>query len=97
MKTFALSLLLAASVASGAQAMTSSTIDSSQHSTSQLQRIVQQQGSVILSTGPGLFDRYVANRSHCGLGQETRSAFVPTTDSNNGFVGYRCVSDSDEG
>jgi hypothetical protein len=97
MKTLALSFLLAASVVSGAQAMTSRTIDSSQHSTSQLQSIIQQQGSVILSTGPGLFDRYVANRSHCRLGQETRSAFVPTADSNNGFVGYRCVLNTDEG
>ncbi len=97
MKTLALSFLLAASVVSGAQAMTSSTIDSSQHSTSQLQSIIQQQGSVILSTGPGLFDRYVANRSHCRFGQETRSAFVPTADSNNGFVGYRCVLNTDEG
>jgi formate dehydrogenase assembly factor FdhD len=97
MKTLALSFLLAASVVSSAQAMTSSTIDSSQHSTSQLQNIIQQQGSVILSTGPGLFDRYVANRSHCGLGQETQTAFVPTADSKDGFVGYRCVVDTDEG
>lgn len=92
-----LSMLIAASVASGAQAMTSSTIDSSQHSTSQLQSIVQQQGSVILSTGPGLFDRYVANRSHCNRNQDIRSAYVPTADSNKGFVGYRCVIDSEEG
>ncbi|MCV6547321.1 MAG: hypothetical protein OIF56_08590 [Cohaesibacter sp.] len=95
MKKLALTLTLLA-VASGAQAMTSNTIDSSQHSASQLQRIIQQQGSAIVSTGPGLFDRYVANGSHCGLGQETRAAFVATADSNNGFVGYTCVFDSDE-
>lgn len=94
---FTLSMLIAASVATGAQAMISNKVDTSQHSSSQLQQMIQDRGSLILQTGPGLFDRYVSNRGQCGSHEETRAAYVPTADSNNAFVGYRCVIDSDEG
>jgi hypothetical protein len=93
----AFSMLFAAYVATGAQTMISPTIDASQYSASQLHQMVKERGSLILQTAPGIFDRNVANRSHCGLGQETQTAFVSTADSKDGFVGYRCVIDSDEG
>ncbi len=92
-----LSMLVAVSVASGAQAMTSSKVDSSQHSSSQLQQMIKEHGSLILQTGPGLFDRYVSSRAQCSSHEDTRAAYVATIDSDNAFVGYRCVIDSDEG
>lgn len=92
-----LSLLIAASVATGAQAMIAHKVDASQYSGSQLHQMVQQRGSLILQTAPGIFDRYVANGSHCARHEEPRAAWVPSADSNGSFVGYRCVTDTDEG
>lgn len=56
----------------------------------QVKQIVQEQGSVLLSTGPDLFDRYVANASYCSFGEEAQAAYVPTANSNATFVGYTC-------
>ncbi|MCV6577128.1 MAG: hypothetical protein OIF58_15490 [Cohaesibacter sp.] len=91
-----LSLIAAASLASGAQAMTPKTFTSTKHSTSQLQSIVKQHGAVILRTSSSTFDRYVANRSHCSSSQRAKVAYVPTADSSNGFIGYRCVDKGDK-
>lgn len=92
---FTLSMLIAASVTTGAQAMNPKKVDSSKHTTAELQRIIKQEGSVILSTGPGVFDRYVASSGQCGRGQFARAAYAPTADSSSAFVGYRCFSGSD--
>lgn len=92
---FALSALIAAFVASGTQAMSPKKIDSTKHTTAKLQDIIKQQGSVILNTGPGVFDRYVSNSGQCGQGQFARAAYAPTADSSSAFVGYRCISGSD--
>ncbi len=94
---FTLSMLIAASVATGAQAMISNKVDTSQHSSSQLQQMIKERGSLIFQTGPGLFDRYVSNRGQCGGHDNTRAAYVPTAASTNAFVGYRCVIGSDDG
>jgi hypothetical protein len=92
---FTLSMLIAASVATGAQAMSPKKVDSAKHTTAELQRIIKQQGSVILSTGPGLFDLYVANSGQCGQGKFARAAYVPTANASSAFVGYRCIIGSD--
>jgi hypothetical protein len=89
-----LSLLAAVTLSSGAQAMIVSGVDSSQFSGAQIHQMIQQRGSVILRTGPGLFDRYVANGSHCLNHEETRAAYVPTADSNAAIVGFKCVGNS---
>jgi hypothetical protein len=92
---FTLAMLIAASVATGAQAMSPKKVDSTKHTTAELQSIIKQQGSVILSTGPGVFDRYVANSGQCGQGQFARAAYAPTADASSAFVGYRCITGSD--
>lgn len=95
MKKFALALsvLAVTAVASGAQAMVSERINSQDLTASQVKEIVQEQGSVILKTAPGIYDRYVSNSDHCAIGESTMAAFVPTADSNSAFVGYTCFID----
>ncbi|WP_320144913.1 hypothetical protein [uncultured Cohaesibacter sp.] len=88
--TLVLSALAFTAVASGAQASTVDRVDSQKMSTSQLQQLVQDRGEVILTTGPDLFDRYVANGSKCLIGETTKRAYVPTADSSSAFIGYTC-------
>lgn len=52
--------------------------------------LVRSSGAVVLSTGDGLFDRYVAHRGYCQRDEVTRPAWVPTRDSNACKVGYTC-------
>ncbi|WP_319531301.1 hypothetical protein [uncultured Cohaesibacter sp.] len=91
----ALSLIAVTAVASGAQAMTTNRINSQDLTASQVKELIQKQGSVILSTGAGQYDRYVANSAQCSFGADTMPAFVPTADSNAAFVGYTCFFDPD--
>ena len=89
----ALSALAVTIVASGAQANTVDHIDTHTMSTTQLRELIQDRGAVILTTGPELFDRYVANDSQCSIGEKIKRAYVPTADSSSAFVGYACVND----
>ncbi|WP_096172800.1 hypothetical protein [Cohaesibacter sp. ES.047] len=90
--TVALSALAVTLVASGAQASADARVDSQKMSTSALQELIQDRGAVILTTGEDLFDRYVASKSECLIGESTERAYVPTADSSSAFVGYTCVS-----
>ena len=54
------------------------------------QALVMKHGGIVLGTGPSLFDRYVSSRAYCTSTELTESTFVPTTDNNQCFVGYRC-------
>ena len=92
--TLALSALAFSVVASGVQAGTVDRIDSQKMGTVQLQQIIHENGEVILTTGPDLFDRYVSNASHCLIGETAKRAYVPTADSSSAFVGYTCVRSS---
>lgn len=95
--TLALSVLAVTVAATGAQAMISERANTQDLTTAQVKQIIQQQGSAVLSTAPGIFDRYVSNRIECGLGKHTKPAFVPTADSSSAFVGYTCFVDTNEG
>ncbi|MCP4071340.1 MAG: hypothetical protein GY742_06320 [Hyphomicrobiales bacterium] len=52
--------------------------------------LVQNAGAVILSTGPHLYDKYVANHAYCSIDQALERAYVPTTDTHRCKIGYRC-------
>jgi hypothetical protein len=52
--------------------------------------LVARQGAVVLSTGPDLYDRYVANDTFCPIGYFARPAFLPTRDNPQCHVGYYC-------
>jgi len=53
-------------------------------------RLVQQQGTVLLGTGTVSYDRYVSSGSSCGPAERPDPAWVPSADSQQCFVGYRC-------
>lgn len=52
--------------------------------------LVSSSGAIVLDTGDGTYDRYVANASYCLRDETTVPAWVPTKDSNQCFVGYLC-------
>lgn len=55
------------------------------------QRLVQQQGGVVLDTSPTTFDRYVADVRFCMPQQALRPQWVPAKDNPQCFIGYTCI------
>lgn len=58
-------------------------------SCAQAAALVQQQGAIVLSTGRHTFDRFVARRSYCLIGEHAARGWAPT---HNGrcLIGYVC-------
>jgi hypothetical protein len=54
-------------------------------------QLVASQGAVVLSTGPTTYDRYVAAVTQCVRGDTLDPAWVPTADTPQCSIGYRCV------
>jgi len=54
--------------------------------------LVANRGAVVLSTGPDIYDRYVASERLCWSGYYGRPAFAPTRDRPNCMIGYYCAS-----
>jgi hypothetical protein len=59
---------------------------------SQAAGLVASRGAVVMNTGPHTYDRYVSGGNFCALGEFADPAWVPSADSQQCFVGYRCVS-----
>ena len=93
----AICVLAISAVASGVPASAAEHVNSLELTGAQVKHIVEEQGSVILDTGPDLYDRYVANASYCAMGELAQRAYVPTADSSSNFVGYTCHVDLDNG
>ena len=53
-------------------------------------QIVASRGAIVLSTGPYAYDRYVSSSQFCVRGETTEPAWIPTADTPQCFVGYRC-------
>ncbi|MBF9233401.1 hypothetical protein [Microvirga alba] len=56
----------------------------------QAQQIVAGRGAAVLNTGPYTYDRYVRDRSFCQIDEYLDPAWLPTRDTPQCFVGYRC-------
>jgi hypothetical protein len=54
------------------------------------QQLVYNRGSVVLGTGGYTYDRFVRDRSFCEFNEYTSPAFVPSLDTPQCFVGFRC-------
>jgi hypothetical protein len=52
--------------------------------------LVAARGAVVLGTGGYTYDRFVADRRFCLMTEVTEAAWVPTLDTPQCFVGYRC-------
>jgi hypothetical protein len=64
----------------------------SRMSCSHARNLVAAQGSIVLSTSPLAYDRYVRGNGYCVLGETTEPAWVPTADTAQCSIGYRCAS-----
>lgn len=64
-------------------------------SCAQARGIVASAGAVVLGTGGGTYDRFVNSRAFCTPSERTEPAWVPTRDSGQCFIGYRCEEITD--
>ena len=64
----------------------------SRMSYSQARVLVAAQGSIVLNTSPLTYDRYVRGNGYCALGETTEPAWVPTADTAQCSIGYRCAT-----
>ena len=60
-------------------------------SCAQAKGIVASQRGVVLNTGPLTYDRYVGSYGSCTAGETLDPAWVPTADTAQCPIGYRCV------
>jgi hypothetical protein len=58
----------------------------------QARALVTRSGAIVLSTGPNLYDRYVASEIACPTGLYGRPAFVPTRDNPQCNIGLYCTA-----
>jgi hypothetical protein len=52
--------------------------------------LVASRGAIVLGTGGYTYDRFVADHRFCLRGEVTEPAWVPTRDTPQCLVGYRC-------
>jgi hypothetical protein len=63
-------------------------------SCSQARALVASRGAIVLGTGGQTYDRFVRDRSFCEITEATQRAFVPSRDTPECFVGFRCFEPS---
>lgn len=56
----------------------------------QAQRVVASRGAIVLSTGTYTYDRFVRDQSFCEFNETIDLAVVPSRDTPQCPVGYRC-------
>ena len=61
-------------------------------SCAQARGIVAAQKAIVLSTGPFTYDRYVGSYGYCERGETIDPAWVPTADTAQCPIGYRCIT-----
>jgi hypothetical protein len=64
--------------------------DTRQMYCAQVATLVQQQQSIVLTTGTHTYDRFVAYRNYCRGSQVAERAYAPTLDYPRCFIGYYC-------
>lgn len=58
--------------------------------------LVSARGAVILSTGQYTYGRFVRDSRYCQVDQYAQPAYVPSDDTAQCFVGYRCADGPDD-
>ncbi|MGL4727670.1 MAG: hypothetical protein ACRCWO_02840 [Bosea sp. (in: a-proteobacteria)] len=82
-------IILASAILSPAIAMAQSTPP--EISCGQARALVNSRGAAVVYSSRHIYDRYVTSAQFCSVGETTKAAFIPTTDTYQCFVGYRCV------
>ncbi len=57
----------------------------------QAQALVLSRGAIVLNTGRSTYDRFVASRQFCMIGEVLEPVWAPTRDVPQCLVGYRCL------
>ena len=91
MTRFTLSLLL---VLAAGNALAQSRPSSPERTCAANRQSVDANGAIVLGTGGQTYDRFVRDRGFCQHGDFLEPAFVPSRDTAQCFVGYRCKVDS---
>jgi hypothetical protein len=60
-------------------------------SCAQARGLVASQRAIVLNTGPLTYDRYVGSYGSCAIGETLDPAWVPTADTAQCPIGYRCA------
>ena len=55
------------------------------------QQLVFSRGAIVLGTGGFSYDRFVRDRNFCEFNEYIQPAWVPSLDTPQCFVGYRCI------
>jgi hypothetical protein len=63
-------------------------------SCAQARALVASRGAAVLGTGGQTYDRFVRDRRFCEVTEATQQAFVPTRDTPQCPVGFRCFEPS---
>ncbi|MHB2166167.1 hypothetical protein [Alsobacter sp. R-9] len=74
----------------GSQAFAQAQADSLTMTCAQAKALVNQRGSLILGTGPYVFDRYVRDGSFCKFPMKAEESYVKTKDTSYCLAGYVC-------
>ncbi len=56
----------------------------------QTRALVATRGAIVLNTSPTTYDRFVASRAFCEINETTEPVWVPTRDTPQCPIGYRC-------
>lgn len=65
--------------------------DTRQLTCKQAQELVKKSGSIVMTTGPSTFEKFVASARYCQpQANQVRAKFAPTRDNPECAVGYRC-------
>ncbi len=90
MKRFTLSLMLVLAAGPALAQQRPSTLD---RTCAANRQSVNASGAIVLGTGGFTYDRFVRDRGFCQHGDFLEPAFVPSRDTAQCFVGYRCKVD----
>jgi hypothetical protein len=60
-------------------------------SCAQTRGLVARSGAIVLGTGTHTYDRYVRSINFCQINETLEPAWVPTADTPQCPVGYRCT------
>lgn len=82
-------LLLSLSFLLMAPALAQALPDSLRMSCASARALVQQQGAVVIGTGPNIYERFVTEAGKC-YSQRSEPAWIATADQEKCLVGQRC-------
>jgi hypothetical protein len=85
-------LACVAFIGSSADALAQSHRLTSRMSCAQARGLVVAQGFIVLNTSPLTYERYVRGNGYCVLGETTEPVWVPTADTAQCPIGYRCAN-----